>query len=210
MRAVAASLLAALGGFIVLVLEIIGARYLAKDFGGSFYVWVSQIGVIMLALACGYYIGGAMVDKNPRLIAVGLLLIAAGAFTYGVPLFAPPVIDAIVSRHPIEQPVPRVWQKVDPALGSACVFFFPCLALAMLPPYLIRWLTSQVDRLGRSSGVVIAAGTVGSIAGVFVAGYILIDVMRISDIFRLMGVLTGLAGALSLGLDFWFKPNPEK
>ena len=43
-----------LGGFAIMVLEIIGARYLAKDFGSSFYVWVSQIGVILIALALGY------------------------------------------------------------------------------------------------------------------------------------------------------------
>jgi hypothetical protein len=33
-----------LAGFIMMVLEIIGARFLAKDFGSSFHVWVSQIG----------------------------------------------------------------------------------------------------------------------------------------------------------------------
>ena len=44
MRAAAATVLVFLGGFAIMVLEIIGARYLAKDFGGSFYVWVSQIG----------------------------------------------------------------------------------------------------------------------------------------------------------------------
>ena len=35
----------------VMVLEIIGARFLAKDFGSSFHVWVSQIGVVLIALA---------------------------------------------------------------------------------------------------------------------------------------------------------------
>jgi len=47
MRNVAAASLVFLGGFAIMVLEIIGARFLAKDFGGSFYVWVSQIGVIL-------------------------------------------------------------------------------------------------------------------------------------------------------------------
>ena len=60
MRTLSAATLVFLGGFAVMVLEIIGARYLAKDFGGSFYVWVSQIGVILIALALGYYIGGAL------------------------------------------------------------------------------------------------------------------------------------------------------
>jgi len=204
MRGFAVSILAALGGFIVLVLEIVGARYLAKDFGGSFYVWVSQIGVVMLALACGYYFGGALADRFGRLSLLAILLVCAGIFTAAVPTFAPPVIEAIIARHPTDRAIPLLWQKLDPAVGSLCVFLLPCLVLAMLPPFLIRWLTPQLTRLGRSSGAVIAAGTVGSIAGVFVAGYILIDVMRLSDIFRLMGGLTVLTGAWTAGLDRWF------
>ncbi|NLH72006.1 MAG: fused MFS/spermidine synthase [Verrucomicrobia bacterium] len=208
MRSLAASILAALGGFIILVLEIIGARYLAKDFGGSFYVWVSQIGVVMLALACGYYVGGALADRHGRLGILGLLLVVAGVFTFAVPNVSPPIIEAIIGRHPTDRAIPPLWQKLDPALGSMCVFLFPCIVLAMLPPFLIRWLTSRVDRVGRSSGAVIAAGTLGSIAGVFVAGYILIDVMRLTDIFRLMGGLTALTGALSAVLDRRFGSKP--
>src|SRR5439155_1260853 len=63
MRTVAAAGLVFVGGFIIMVLEIIGARFLAKDFGSSFYVWVSQIGVILIALALGYGVGGALADR---------------------------------------------------------------------------------------------------------------------------------------------------
>ncbi|HNQ89623.1 MAG TPA: fused MFS/spermidine synthase [Verrucomicrobiota bacterium] len=203
MRSLAAVVVAAMGGFIVLVLEIIGARYLAKDFGGSFYVWVSQIGVILLALAVGYAAGGALADRFAGLTVLVVLLVPAGLFTVLVPNLAPPVLDAIISRHPPQQAIPLFWQKVDPALGSLCVFLLPCLVLAMIPPFLIRWVTPRVDRVGRSSGAVIAAGTVGSIAGVVAAGYFLLEWMRISDIFRAMGALTLLVAALCAVIDRW-------
>ncbi len=208
MRSLAAALLAAMGGFIVLVIEIIGARYLAKDFGGSFYIWVSQIGVVMLALALGYYVGGALADRHGRLTTLALLLVAAGAFTFAVPRLAPPVIEAIITRHSEEQAIPLIWRKLDPAMGSLCVFLFPCLVLAMLPPFLIRWLTPELARVGRSSGAVISAGTMGSIAGVFVAGYVLIDIMSLSGIFRVMGALTALVGLLCVALDVWLGAAP--
>jgi hypothetical protein len=53
MRMVAAAALVFEGGFAIMVLEVVGARYLARDFGSSFYVWVSQIGVILTALTAG-------------------------------------------------------------------------------------------------------------------------------------------------------------
>jgi len=179
---------AAVGGFVVLVLEIVGARYLARDFGSSFYVWVSQIGVVMVALALGYYVGGALADRwrGPgRLI---WLLVPTGGFVYVIPRLAPPVLEALVNRHPPDEPIPPVWQRLDPALGSAVVFLLPCFVLAMLSPYFIRLSSRQIAHVGRISGLIIAASTAGSIAGVFVAGYLLVDLMSLSAIFRGCGL----------------------
>jgi hypothetical protein len=44
---------------------------------------------------------------------------------------------------------------------------------------------------------------VGSIAGVFVSGYLLIDYLAISDIFRATGVLILALAGVSLVLDKW-------
>lgn len=186
-----------------MVLEVIGARYLAKDFGGSFYVWVSQIGVILIALAAGYYLGGALADRFQRVSFLIWLLVPAGVITFLVPEFASPLIQTIIARHPSDQPIPMLWQKLDPVIGSSLIFLFPCLALATLPPFMIRLATLSLAHVGRASGAIIAASTLGSIAGVFVAGYVLIDQMRLSHIFRTMGGLTALLGLLSVGMERW-------
>jgi MFS family permease len=115
MRNVVATLLVFLGGFAIMVLEVIGARFLARDFGGSFYVWVSQIGVILIALALGYYLGGALADRFRRISFLACLLVPAGVVTALIPNFAGPLINAIIVRHPLDQPIPLVWQKLDPA-----------------------------------------------------------------------------------------------
>src|SRR5215813_7405297 len=122
MRNAAAATLVFIGGFIIMVLEIIGARFLAKDFGSSFHVWVSQIGVVLIALALGYYLGGALADRWHRLSMLVALLVPAGLVLLLVPHCATPVLDAIISRHPSDQPIPLLWQKVDPVLGSALIF----------------------------------------------------------------------------------------
>src|SRR5215475_11176318 len=117
MRNPMAGLLVFLGGFVIMVLEIIGARYLAKDFGGSFYVWISQIGVILIALALGYAIGGALADRFRRAAFLAPPLAVAGIFTYLIPNISPPILDAIVMRHPRGEDIPMIWMKLDPAFG---------------------------------------------------------------------------------------------
>jgi MFS family permease len=207
MRIAAALLIVSLGGFAVMVLEIIGARYLAKDFGSAFYVWVSQIGVILAALALGYALGGALADKIGRLAWLAWLLVPAGVFTFLIPIFAPPLVNAIIQRHPADIPISALWQKLDPALGSTLVFFLPCAVLAMLSPYLIRVAARRLTHVGRTSGIIYAASTVGSIAGVFVSGYVLIEQMTITNIFHATGILTALLGVLCCLADRWFPPE---
>src|SRR5262252_5731525 len=102
MRNAAAAALVFIGGFIMMVLEIIGARFLARDFGSSFHVWVSQIGVVLIALAVGYYLGGALADRWRRLWVLVLLLMPAGVLLILIPNCAAWLITKIISRHPAD------------------------------------------------------------------------------------------------------------
>jgi MFS family permease len=209
MLRIATTALVLLGGFAVMVLEIIGARYLDKYFGGSFYVWISQIGVILMALALGYGIGGALADRFRRAVFLTVPLTAAGIFTYFIPKFTPQLLDAIVMRHPAGEDIPPIWKKLDPALGSGLVFFLPCFVLAVISPYMIRLASKKLEQVGTISGLIYSASTVGSIAGVFISGYILIDQFTIPQIFQATGILTlGLAG-LTLVMDFWLGGNEK-
>jgi MFS family permease len=210
MLRIATVILVFLGGFVIMVLELIGVLYLAKDFGGSFYVWTSQIGMILTALSLGYAIGGTLADRFQRTAFLAAPLAVAGIFTFFIPQISPPLINAIILRHPPDQPIPMIWMKLDPAFGSAVIFFLPCFVLAILSPYMIRITARQLDKVGRISGLIYAASTAGSIGGVFVSGYILIDYLTVTAIFRAMGVLVLFLAAISLALDFWLGGNCKR
>jgi MFS family permease len=207
MKTALALALVFLGGFVIMVVEIIGARFLATYFGSAFHVWVAQIGVVMIALAAGYAIGGALADRWQRLMPLTAMLVPVGLQIAIIPDCAPWVIDRIVLRHPFEQPIPQLWQKLDPVLGSALIFLLPCIVLATLSPYMIRLVTRSLAEVGRWSGLIIAASTLGSIVGVFVAGFVLIEHLKVSEIFRLMGGLTVGLGVLCALCDRWLSAD---
>ena len=244
------------GGFSVMVLEIVGARYLQPWFGGAFYVWTSQIGVVMLALALGYAIGGKLADRWRRAQYLGAMLAVAAVVVLSIPTLAPGILNAIVDRHaqtitvettpnpapamvetnllselppdflqgseaaaPMPPPdedkepanIPAIWRKLDPAIGSAVVFLLPCFVLAMISPYMIRQAAKQMTHVGTVSGLVYAASTVGSIGGVFVSAYFLIDHFRTTTIFYFTGVLTlALAGLCCLIDWLWPEDSQEQ
>jgi MFS family permease len=205
MLKIATALFVFLGGFAVMVLEMIGTLYLAKDFGNSFYVWTSQIGVILIALSLGYAIGGTLADRFKRTGFLAIPMILAAYFIAFIPKFSPLLVDRIVNRHPPGVDIPQIWVRLDPALGSAVVFFLPCFALALISPYMVRVTARRLESVGRISGLIYAASTLGSIAGVFVSGYIFIDYMTVTDIFQTTGIVVSLLAGLSLAMDRMLK-----
>ena len=51
-----------------MVVEILGAKMLSPYVGLSHFVWTAQIAVTLVALACGYYVGGRLADRSQRLV----------------------------------------------------------------------------------------------------------------------------------------------
>ena len=56
-----------LTGASVLIVEVVATRVLSPYFGNTIYTFSSVIGVILAALSLGYYFGGKLADKHPKI-----------------------------------------------------------------------------------------------------------------------------------------------
>jgi predicted MFS family arabinose efflux permease len=93
-------------------------------------------------------------------------------------------------------------------LGSAVVFLLPCVMLAMLSPYVTQICARNLSQVGRASGLIFAASTVGSIAGVFISGYFLLQTATLTTIFYVTGGAIMVLAAACVALNGWLQP-PE-
>ena len=66
-------------GAVGMVFELAGSRVLAPYLGTSIVVWTSLIGVILGSLSLGYWYGGKLADREPRLKKLALIIFFAGA-----------------------------------------------------------------------------------------------------------------------------------
>lgn len=173
--------LAFLSGAVVLVLEIIGARIFAPYLGAAYVVWVNVIGVILAALSLGYWLGGALADKNQRLLS----FIFLGSAT-AVALIMPARI-----LLPFFGEAGIGWGSL---LAAVFLFAPASIILGMVSPYIIKLAAEDLAHLGRISGSIFAASTLGSIAGTFTAGFWLIPYFSISQIlWGMVGILLVLS-----------------
>ena len=76
--------------------EIAAARLMAPFFGASTIVWANTIGVVLVALSIGYWLGGRLADRRPDVRSLCLVILAAAVLLALVPLIARPFFDLSV------------------------------------------------------------------------------------------------------------------
>ncbi len=155
---------ATITGAVILIVEILGAKMLSPFLGTSHFVWTAQIAVTLVALSAGYFVGGWVVDRSPRLNFLYFSILGAAVYLAAtVPMVRP--ICFKLMKLPLE------WASL---FASAFLFLIPLALLAMTGPFLVRVLTQDVEKVGGNMGRLTAISTLGSVAGAVLIGYVLI------------------------------------
>src|SRR5918997_1299029 len=76
--------------------EIAAVRLLAPYFGASTAIWANTIGIVLVALSVGYWLGGRWADRNPTARGMCRLALAAAVLLALVPFAARPLLDLAV------------------------------------------------------------------------------------------------------------------
>jgi spermidine synthase len=184
-------------GFVTLGVELSASRLLDPWFGNSLIVWASLIGMILLYLAVGYWLGGRIADRSPRAITM-LRMAAVGAACIGlVPALARPVLR-IASEGLAEFDAALLGGSMAAIL---LLFAVPVTLLACVSPFVIRLTMREVEGSGGVAGRVYALSTVGSILGSFLPVLLLIPALGTRGTFAVLAgvlLLVILAGLIRL------------
>lgn len=158
---------AALTGAAIMIVEILGAKMLSPYLGMSHFVWTAQIAVTLVALAAGYYAGGKLADRSPRLERLYWAIGAAAVYLAFTVLIIRPVAYWCMDLN----------LAMGSLLASLVLYFIPLGLLAITGPFLVRVLTLSVSNVGSNVGRLTSIGTVGSLLGTLLIGYLIIPLM---------------------------------
>ena len=190
-------LVAFVSGMTTLAIELSASRLLGNVFGNSNLIWANVIGLMLLYLTVGYFIGGRLADKFPRAEALLQVILWAACLSALIPLLARPIITHAAAA---------VFEaQAALALGSfiatLLLFSLPITLLGMVSPFVIRLAVTEVDSSGRVAGQVYAISTLGSLCGTFLPVLVTIPEIGTGRTFLLFaGVLfaVGIAPYLRL------------
>ncbi|REE68122.1 putative membrane-bound spermidine synthase [Paenibacillus taihuensis] len=150
-------------GASVMALELAASRFLAPYYGTSMIVWANIIGLILLSLSLGYWIGGRWADRRPDGKLLMLISLAAGVFTSLLPLWGK-LIFPLLSNGILDT---SLWIILCSFFAILIVFAPPVFLLAMVSPFAIRLVSASEEQIGKTAGNLYAFSTLGSIIGTF-------------------------------------------
>jgi spermidine synthase len=196
------------GGLTSLGMELTASRLLGNIFGTSNLVWANIIGLILVYLTAGYFIGGRWADRSPR-PSTFYRLLAWASFTAGlIPIVATPVLRLAASAvHELDAAV-----MIGSFVSVLILFSVPVTLLGCVSPFAIRLALDTPERAGRVSGHIYALSTLGSILGTFLPVLVLIPTIGTARTFlalslELMAVaLVGLWAVRAAPLRYLWMP----
>lgn len=173
-------------GALVMIYEIIGSRIVAPFLGSSTYIWTSLIGIILAALSLGYYLGGRLADRRPDVKILASVLFLAGGLVAATTLFKDIALSLIAE-------IPVILELK--AVIAAILLFAPAsVLLGFVTPFAVKLAMTSLEDSGKIVGRLYALSTVGSIAGTFLAGFVLIPfVGSTRTLYLIVGALFGLS-----------------
>jgi spermidine synthase len=186
-----------IGGMCSMFLEMSASRLLAPYFGTSLFIWANLIGLVLIYLSAGYFLGGRLADRHPSMRLLSILTTIAALATGLIPFISKPVLDWSVSG------MTEVNASVfySSLLAVILLFGVPITLLGMVSPFAVRLSARSVGSTGRSAGGLYALSTVGSIVGTFLPVLLLIPNIGVKR--TILTASVALLAASLYGLRFW-------
>jgi len=178
-----------------LATEIAASRLLAPYFGSSTIVWANIIGLILVYLSAGYWLGGRLADRRPDSRLLGRIVLVAAAAIALTPFVARPVLDLALEGLDAA----AVGAVVGSFFAALALFAIPVTLLGTVSPFAIRLAVKDVATAGSVSGRLYALSTVGSIVGTFLSAIVAIPLIGTQRTMLVSAALLVLSAALLLG-----------
>lgn len=188
------SVIVFVGGLSSIAIETSASRLIGPYFGSSTLIWANLIGLTLLYLTIGYFLGGRIADRWPRPELLFTITAAAGVSAAIVPFAARPILEASMTAFDDT----NVGAFLGSLFGTILLFAFPITLLGMVSPFAVRLRMAAVTSAGNTAGSLYALSTIGSILGSFLPAFLFVPVFGTRNTFLILAFALLVPSALAL------------
>ncbi|GAP20166.1 spermidine synthase [Leptolinea tardivitalis] len=190
-----------ISGLTSLAVEMAASRLMGNYFGSSNLVWASIIGLILIYLTVGYFIGGSWADRSPRYGTLYRILAWAGLSVAVIPAISRPVLRWAADAFDAMQ----LGVLFGSFVAVMILFVIPIILLGTSSPFAIRLAIQNNNEAGRISGKIYAISTLGSFIGTFIPVLLLIPTVGTYRTFLIHGAVLLVFALIGLKLEDGWK-----
>jgi len=175
-----------IAGFSVMTVELISSRIVAPIIGSSVFTWTSVIGITLLGLSIGSWIGGILADKAGNKKTLSLVLLVSSILVFIIPVLSKNTEFLTSNSASI------LWLNL---LLSSYLFLLPAIAIGAIQPIILKNFADDFSKIGSKYGLLSSIWSIGSVLGVFLTGFVFISTIGSAEtIFAIAAILllTGL------------------
>ena len=174
--------------------EIAAVRLLAPYFGASTVVWANTIGIVLVALSVGYWLGGRLADRHPHMRGLCLVALIAALLLAAVPFVADPLLDVAVDA--LDEISAGAF--LGSLLAVLVLVAIPVLLLGTVSPWAIRLAVKSVEEAGSVAGRLYALSTAGSLVGTLLSALLLIPLVGTRRTFLIFALAIAIVAVWGL------------
>jgi spermidine synthase len=192
-------------GMTALAVELAASRLLGNVYGSSNLVWACIIGLILIYLTVGYWLGGKLADKHPN-FQVFYRILMWGSLTVGlVPMVSRPVLRLSANAFDrLQLPI-----LAGAFIAVLILFIVPVTLIGMASPFALKLALKDARIAGKISGRISAISTLGSFIGTFLPVMVLVPLIGTYRTFLFFSSLLMLVATIGffvyVGAKSWLR-----
>jgi len=176
-----------IAGFSVMTVELISSRIVAPIIGSSVFTWTSVIGITLLGLSIGSWVGGMLADKFGNKKTLSRALLISSMLVFIIPILSKNTNFLINTSNSI------LWLNL---FLSTYLFLLPATSIGTIQPIILKIFADDFSKIGSRYGLLSAVWSIGSVLGVFLTGFVFISTIGSAETIFFIAVILLLTGIM--------------
>lgn len=155
-----------LEGSLIMVIELLVGKYIEAYFGTMLTAWTTTLGLTLLGVSIGYYLGGRYSVYAKAVSFLSIPFLGASIALLFAILLLPYSVKLLAATENLH---------LSLIITGTIGLVFPLVFLGAIPPIIIQLITKNEAQSGESTGIVYSISAITGVFSTLITGFYIIE-----------------------------------